>query len=285
MKLHIDIADDSPPLLDLLASESSLSRQAIKQSMDKGALWLGRGKHTRRLRRVKTSLRSGDSLYFYYDERILAQEVSPATLVADETAYSIWYKPYGMHCQGSKWGDHCTINRNVEKQTGRNTFLVHRLDRAASGLIIIAHGKQVASSFSSLFRDRLIDKSYHAIVHGSFPTEPACITYDSPIDDKAATSHARLLQANPELGQSLLQVDIETGRKHQIRRHLADAGYPIVGDRLYGVPGDLDNLQLCATALAFTCPKSGLNKSYALDATQYLKFPPHNHTETEPHHD
>jgi tRNA pseudouridine32 synthase/23S rRNA pseudouridine746 synthase len=80
----------------------------------------------------------------------------------------------------------------------------------------------------------------------------------------------RTLQQDTEGDRSLVEVQIETGRKHQIRRHLASAGYPIVGDRLYGVAGDSDNLQLCAWRLAFCCPATGINKRYQLQESLAL---------------
>jgi tRNA pseudouridine32 synthase/23S rRNA pseudouridine746 synthase len=264
-ELHIPVAAGEHGLLDLLAAETGLSRQAIKQALDKGALWLEHGKHTRRTRRVKTSLRAGDTLHFYYDSDILCRQIEDAGLIADEGSYSIWYKPYGMYCQGSKWGDHCTITRNVQKQTGRHVYLVHRLDRAARGLIIIAHTRYAAARFGDMFKQRQVDKTYQAIVHGLCPATGQVLTIKDPIEGKPAVSHVRTLQLDNNAERSLLEVNIETGRKHQIRRHLASAGYPIVGDRLYGVKGDSDDLQLCAWRLAFRCPDSGVNKRYQLE--------------------
>jgi tRNA pseudouridine32 synthase/23S rRNA pseudouridine746 synthase len=269
-ELHIPVESNQQTILDLLAARTGLSRQVIKQAMDKGALWLGHGKSMRRIRRVKTTLRAGDTLHFYYDSEILNRHVEAARLIADEGAYSIWYKPYGMHCQGSKWGDHCTITRNVQKQTGRHVYLVHRLDRAARGLIIIAHTKYAAARLSEQFKHRRIKKTYHAIVHGHYPAIEQAVTINEPVEGKAAVSHVRTLQQDHEGQRSLLEVEIETGRKHQIRRHLANAGYPIVGDRLYGVKGDTDNLQLCAWRLAFCCPCSGTDKHYQLEETLQL---------------
>ncbi|RKZ94879.1 MAG: RNA pseudouridine synthase, partial [Gammaproteobacteria bacterium] len=64
--------------------------------------------------------------------------------------------------------------------------------------------------------------------------------------------------------RSLLDVTIETGRKHQIRRHSAELVYPVVGDRLYGKEGDTEDLKLTAYFLAFECPYSHTQKSFNL---------------------
>ncbi|MBT3604946.1 MAG: RNA pseudouridine synthase, partial [Candidatus Latescibacteria bacterium] len=66
--------------------------------------------------------------------------------------------------------------------------------------------------------------------------------------------------------RSLLNVTIQTGRKHQIRKHLASAGHPVVGDRLYGLENEPENLQLTAYSLTFDCPISHQSQTYQLPA-------------------
>ncbi len=271
---HINIDKPDINAVDALANETTLSKQKIKEAMQKGAVWLTRNEYTQRLRRIKKPLVIGDALHLYYDEDILATEPLPPRLIADEHAYSVWYKTYGLYCQGSKWGDHCTINRWIEQHTQRPAFIVHRLDRATTGLIVIAHQKKAAAQLSALFAQRKIDKRYHAIVHGHYPATETAQTIDSNIDSRSAVSQVTRIHFDDELQQSLLSVKIETGRKHQIRRHLAEAGYPIIGDRLYGKDSGSEqsennqntiNLQLCCYFLSFNCPLSGEMKSYQLD--------------------
>ena len=107
---HITITVEGSKAIELLAIETGLSKQHLKQVMHKGAVWLSRDGHTQRLRRASKSLKVADQLHLYYDARILDSEPNIADLIADETGYSIWYKPYGMLCQGSKWGDHCIFS-------------------------------------------------------------------------------------------------------------------------------------------------------------------------------
>lgn len=271
-EFHLSITTPVP-LIDALASASGYSKQAIKGFMHKGALWLSRGKHTRRLRHAKTQLNSGDELHLYINHAVLEAVVPAAQLLADEGAYSIWYKPYGMLSQGSKWGDHCTISRWAETQLQpqRPAFIVHRLDRATSGLIIIAHSKKVAQQFSSLFESRQLEKKYHAVVVGDFSQQPKPYTVREPVNAKAACSHFYHLAYSAEKNHSLVDVSIETGRKHQIRQHLAHSGFAIVGDRLYG-ESHSQNLQLCAYSLAFCCPVSGSQQHYQLPEALMLKL-------------
>ena len=111
---HIAIETADASAVELLSAESGLSKRRVKEAMNKGAVWLSRGKTTQRLRRVGRSLQKGDQIHLYYDEAVLAAEPPEPKLIADEGAYSVWYKPYGMLSQGSKWGDHCTVDRWAE---------------------------------------------------------------------------------------------------------------------------------------------------------------------------
>ena len=269
---HVDVVNDSDSSVELLASETGFSKQKIKQAMQKGAVWLTDSTGTHRVRRKSKKIHSGDTLHFYFDPEVLNGSVNDAILVSDEGDYSIWYKPRGMLSQGSRWGDHCAINRWVEQhlEPQKRAFIVHRLDRYASGLILIAHKKKTASALAELFQKKKISKEYKVIVHGLFPEES--VTYKNEIECKPAVSHVSLLQYNKVNDQSLVQVAIETGRKHQIRRHLSTAGFPVVGDRLYGKENEDIDLQLTAFKLSFLCPIDGTEKNYILDESLQPKL-------------
>ena len=274
MKLekHVLINSDIK-ITDVLAEETGLAKPKIKQAMNKGAVWLASGHNTRRVRRAGKTAKTGETIHLYYDEDILEQEPKPALLVSDQGDYSVWYKPYGMFCQGSKWGDHCTINRWVEAnhQPKKPAFIVHRLDRAATGLMILAHNKKTAAYFSGLFQTRNIEKSYQALVYGDFPEKQV---FESDIDQKSAYTEAERIKYDEYSNRSLLNVNIKTGRKHQIRRHLSEAGFPIIGDRLYGSnsSNELDNLSLRSCFISFLCPKERNIEQFFLPDDLQLRF-------------
>lgn len=258
---HITVTSNDHVAVDLLAQETGISKQQIKSVMQKGAVWLTRGKKTQRLRRAKKALRSGEILHLYFDSHVLDKKPDEPQLVFDAGQYSVWNKPYGLLSQGSKWGDHCTITRWAEQHLSpqRPSFVVHRLDRAANGLIVIAHEKRAAAALSELFQTRKIDKRYRIWVHGQFDeqaTDANPTRIESNIDDRHAVSYFTLVEYNEAYDRSLLDVTIETGRKHQIRRHSAQLGFPVVGDRLHGTQGDSEDLQLTAYYLSFECPFS-----------------------------
>lgn len=250
--------------IDLLAGAVPLSKQKLKQTMEKGGVWFKKAKGgRRRLRRAKTSLLKGDVLELNYDAHILASVPPIPMMIADKGAYSVWFKPENLLSQGSKFADHCAITRWVEKnyQPRRAVYLVHRLDRAASGLILLAHDQKTAAKLSRLFSTRKIQKRYAVTVAGEF-NETLPLTMDSPLDGKSAESE--VISALSGEGQSELVVEIKTGRKHQIRRHLSQQGWPVLGDKLYGDPAAGGSLKLTANYLKFICPVSGEPVDYRL---------------------
>ena len=235
----------------LLTTELPPAR--LKQFARNGSVWLAsKGKKPQRLRKLKTKISEGDTVWLYYNEAILKESFSDATLVRDLQDYSIWFKPRGMFSQPSKWSDANSISRNVSVQLQRPTYLVHRLDRMTSGLIIVCHKKSLVKNFTQLFTEHAINKTYRALVNGSF-TQPT-MRIEQPLDDKPALSNISVEQTFSNEKYTLVAVNISSGRKHQIRRHLSGIGNPIVGDRFYGNAETIHDLQLYAVELAFSCP-------------------------------
>ena len=268
----LTIDDDSSQLKasQLLATHTNLSQAKIKDAMQKGAVWLLRGDGKKRLRRASKPLQVGDKLELNYNAQLLNQEVPEPQLIHDAHDYSVWFKPYGLNCQGSRWGDFASINRWVEinlpkllNSSERPVFLVHRLDRATTGLILLCHSKTAARLFTTMFQEGKIEKSYQAIVCGDFSDIPQAYEVDKIVDGKAAQSIFSYVDKKDEC--SLVDVNILTGRKHQIRQHLRALGYPIVGDRLYGNgENEVRDLQLQAVSLRFNCPITGKEQHFSV---------------------
>lgn len=262
----------------LLAQKSMLPASTIKKAMQNGAVWLTRGKSHRRIRRATSTIKIGDTIALYYDARVQNQEPLAAQLLYDGEQYSVWHKPSGMLCQGSLWGDHTTLARFSEKQFQpiRQSFQIHRLDKATSGIVIITHSKSYAKELASRFEKRTVTKIYQAIVHGNAVQQiPDGLTLTTKVDGKHACSHIKPIaqQTLDDKNYSLLEVQIETGRKHQIRQHLASIDLPIVGDRLYGnAKADDIDLQLRAVRLSFDEPLHDGKQTFEINEKDYLQL-------------
>ncbi len=265
LELQLTVANDEPALA-LLATASGLSKSRLKDAMTQGAVWHTRGNKKQRLRRASSEVKTNDQLALYYDADILATPSLVPVLVHDHPQYSVWHKPAGMPASGSRFSDHGTIYRWVEREHRAPAQLVHRLDQYTAGLLVIAHGKGAAAQLAQQFASRNVVKEYMAVIQGVMET-PCEI--NQPLDERTAVSFVTPLANNGQ--QTLVRVDIQTGRKHQIRRHLLHIGHPLVGDRMYGNDASVP-LQLLAWHLAFDCPATHERQVFRLKADQLLRL-------------
>jgi len=225
-----------------------------------GAVWLKRtaGKQ-QRLRRASTIPKNGDRLGLYYDEALLAIRPPVPECISDHHNYSVWFKLAGLLTQGTLFGDHCSLIRQVEIQLNykRKVFLIHRLDREASGLVLIAHNKDAASKLSDLFKKQLVKKHYQIIIHGNLAEKHPTGTITLPLDDRKAVTEFKCMDYDPKHNRSTVRVRIRTGRLHQIRRHFDMIGFPVLGDPKYGKNNkNAEGMKLMAISLTFVCPYS-----------------------------
>jgi tRNA pseudouridine32 synthase/23S rRNA pseudouridine746 synthase len=249
-------AGEPATAIDALARVSALPKGRLKDAMAKGAVTLTRGSKTKRMRRATLDLQSGDVLSLWYNPELLALVPPTPQLLADEKQYSVWVKPPGLLAQGTQEGDHCSLLRIAELTLKRDVFLVHRLDREAGGLMLIAHTQKAAAAFSALFAAQdasaRIKKTYRVEVKGEAPPQGEVA---AALDGKAALTRFTRIGFDAARSHSLLEVELITGRKHQIRRHFAGIGLPVLGDPAYGENNkDARGLQLFATTLEFVCP-------------------------------
>ncbi|MEI7561248.1 MAG: RluA family pseudouridine synthase [Actinomycetes bacterium] len=168
--------------------------------------------------------------------------------------------------------------------------VVHRLDVGTSGLMVVAKNEIAYSSLKDQFRNRTVSKIYHALVQGHM--DPTTGTIDAPIDrhpredyrfavvanGKPSITHYKTLEVFPAV--SLLEIELETGRTHQIRVHFSALHHPLVGDLTYGAdPSLAQRLSIArpwlhAKVLAFNHPASGerisFTAEYPADLTRSL---------------
>lgn len=168
------------------------------------------------------------------------------------------FKPAGMLTQGDRSGDaslmdltKAWIKRTKNKPGDVFLGLVHRLDRPVAGVVVFGRTSKGAARLSEQFRTRTVTKVYHALVAGHVepasgrlehylwqPSEssPVRVSTTPGAEAKPAALNYKVLRSTGN--DSLLEVILETGRKHQIRAQLAAIGHPILGDRKYGSTRD-----------------------------------------------
>jgi tRNA pseudouridine32 synthase/23S rRNA pseudouridine746 synthase len=140
-------------------------------------------------------------------------------------------------------------------QSSREIFLVHRLDREASGVMLLAHSKDAAAKLSELFQKNLVSKRYLVAVLGNLGEKCRHGTINLPLDGKPSLTEFTVKSFTPETNTSIADVSIRTGRLHQIRRHLDMIGLPVIGDPKYGTGNkNTEGMKLSAVSLKFRCP-------------------------------
>jgi 23S rRNA pseudouridine1911/1915/1917 synthase len=155
---------------------------------------------------------------------------------------------------------------------------VHRLDAGTTGLMVLARSESAYTALKRAFKERTVDKGYHALVQGH--PDPSTGTIDAPIDrnpthdwrfavvagGRPSVTHYSTLEAFP--AASLLDIILETGRTHQIRVHMAALRHPCVGDAIYGADPTLaarlglSRQWLHAVRLEFAHPATGAPVSF-----------------------
>lgn len=166
------------------------------------------------------------------------------------------------------------LTEYVKRQNRNNRiFVVHRLDRATSGIMMYTKDERTMNTFRDNWHKIVYDRRYIAVVEGemekdygmvrSYLDESGMMVHSSPVDNggRLAITHYKTIRRGN--GFSLVELQLETGRKNQIRVHMKELGHPVVGDRRYGAQYDpLGRLCLHAFKLCFTHPVTGENVEF-----------------------
>jgi 23S rRNA pseudouridine1911/1915/1917 synthase len=180
-------------------------------------------------------------------------------IIYEDSDLLVINKPAGLVCHPTKTDEYSSLISRVRLYLGREAHpqLVNRLDRETSGITIVAKSAVAARQLRKIWESREVEKEYLAIAHGH--VQPDRGTIDAPLGKDELSKVAvkdcvradgasalteywvqkRFERPGYSLGFSLLRIRLHTGRKHQIRIHLAHIGHPIVGDKLYGGDEDL----------------------------------------------
>lgn len=216
-------------LLNFLANKLYLSKKKVKQLLDKRMVFVNK----KRVWIASYQLNKGDVI------EVVREETKPSNFHARHAGikfqkgcilfrndhYLIVSKPPDILTNGPE-----SLESNLRMYFHDDHIqAVHRLDRDTSGAVIFAMNRDAFEHMKTLFKKKLIKKFYRAIVRGSISKQT--FTIDTSIREQRAVTHVKLLKRGRNA--SYLEIQIETGRTHQIRIHLASIGYPIIGEREY----------------------------------------------------
>ena len=234
------------------------------------------------------------------EAKLVATPIDGLKVVYDDEFLIVIDKPVGIAAHPSPGWQGATVVGAIfaagyqlaTSGAAERQGVVHRLDVGTSGLMVVAKNEIAYSSLKDQFRNRTVSKVYHALVQGHM--DPTVGTIDAPIDrhpredyrfavvanGKPSITHYKTLEVFPAV--TLLEIELETGRTHQIRVHFSALHHPLVGDLTYGsdpalaMKLSISRPWLHAKQLAFDHPGSGermsFNAEYPADLTRSLEI-------------
>lgn len=209
-------------------------------------------------------------------------------IVYEDDAIIVIDKPPGMLTMGTEKEKERTayfaLTDYVRKgyaKSSKRIFIVHRLDRETSGLVVFAKTEEAKYHLQEHWDET--KKKYLAVVHGRLKNQSGTITsylaenkafvvYSTDDKEKGRLSHTSYKVLKETKDFTLLEIDLLTGRKHQIRVHLADNGHPILGDRKYGKRDDgHKRIALHSFSISFKHPVNGKERLFETKVPEYFR--------------
>lgn len=264
-----------------LAKMLGLSRTQVAELIDAGKVLVDGKTMDKATKLVATQLIEVNFEPVEQSVQIQAEDVPELKIVFQDQDIVVIDKPAGVVSHPSLGFEGPSVagvllSRGIQLSTSgaqERQGIVQRLDVGTSGLMVLAKSERAYSVLKQAFRDRAVQKTYHALVQGH--PDPASGTIDTPIArstkhdykftisqaGKRAITHYETLELLPTA--ALMKVGLETGRTHQIRVHFSHFRHPLVGDMLYGADPKiaaklgLERQWLHAVVLGFSHPISG----------------------------
>ena len=244
----VNVGEQDDELVEFLAHHLRTSKKGARRLLDARVVFV----NAKRVWMARHVLRAGDQVEVNLPAAASSEERSIPILFEDGTCIIV-NKPAGILANGPD-----SLEEQLRGQLRCSTIeAVHRLDRDTSGCLLYARTPDAKAALVELFESHRVTKTYHAILSGQIPADLREIT--APIDGKTAITRLTLLSANRLA--SHIKLTIETGRTHQIRKHMVSIRHPVLGDKVYStniqphpelrrVPRQM----LHATSLAFRHP-------------------------------
>ena len=210
-----------------------------------------------------TFITGGETICLTIPEEVGSKKkfIFPLKVLFEDEYLAVIHKPAGILVSGNSFK---TIANALPQNLGRSNLPdvttpqpVHRLDYATTGILLVGKTRSSIRALNKLFENKEVRKSYYAVSIGEMKTSGRII---SEIDDKKSQSNYTLVKSvsSVRFGKlNLLQLEPETGRRHQLRIHLSNIGNPILGDKDYGIENLILNgkgLYLHAYSLEFKHP-------------------------------
>lgn len=246
-------------LSSLAEGVRELSRESAERAIAVGCVFVDGKRVTEPTFEVRPGQRVAAHLGRPFEQAVLERELRRPPLPAFRVLYEdehllAVFKPSGLLTAPTPEGrgsDLLTLLAN----DARKPLTVHRLDLETSGVLLFAKGAESNRVLAETFRVHDLTRRYDAFVGPNYPVDAE--TLSSPIDGRAATSRVRVVARAASFTR--LEVTLETGRTHQIRKHLLGRGFPVLADTKYGTraDGDPPRLALHARLLELKHPLSG----------------------------
>ena len=264
-------ANENSLLLDfLLKNMREKSRNSVKSLLKHGQIVV----NGKTVTRYDYPLKSGDKIIVGNHRSIVEKNIPQLRILYEDDDIIVIDKEAGLLTITTGSGIDTTavslLKDYVQKQSPYNKiYTVHRLDQLTSGILVFAKNSEAQHRLRDNWRDMVTKRTYVAVVEGKMDEPEGKISswltenkknymmYSSSVDNggKLAITKYKVLQTADQF--SLLELELETGRKNQIRVHLKDLGHPIVGDRKYGSSTSIGRIALHARVLEFYHPTSG----------------------------
>ena len=262
-----------PFLLKMLTKSS---RNSVKSILTRGQVTVD----GQMIKQHNYSLAKGQKVSILKNQAAMKQnQLTGVKILHEDDDIIVVNKEAGILTMASKNEKDLTVYRQltdyVKETDPRNRiFIVHRLDKDTSGVLLFAKNEEVKEALQSNWHTVVKERMYMALVEGIVGKKEGTITswlkesktfkvYSSPTDNggQHAVTHYKKVQSSKQF--TLLEVHLETGRKNQIRVHMESIGHPVVGDKKYGSTiNPIKRLGLHAAQLALLHPRTGKLVSY-----------------------
>ena len=253
-------------LLSFLIQYSGLNKNACKDLIGKGNVSV----NGEMMRKANHLLSIGDTIQIG-EAKASPKQTGPFEILYEDDELIAIDKPSGLLSMAAgsekeKTAYHLVREYLVKKDRQARVFIVHRLDKDTSGVLLFAKNEKIKNTLQDNWNDIMKVRGYIALVDGHMAKESGCLKHylsesktqhvyvSNQKEGKLAITNYKVIKNMPDC--ALLEINLETGRKNQIRVQMAHIGHPLVGDKKYNPQPQRGRLCLHAHKIVFTDPRN-----------------------------